>query len=147
MWNASFKLTLFGCVISICCVWGGLITLIRDNKTFTITDIHSTIYTHNTELKMVKVHINNTKHIAIANIYIPPRDNTSTHYKTTDRTYNTEYSTLQTYHTHTPYTSRSLLSGSHFSLSVEFTKILLEYQRILCYNSYRTSWSGGRIMA
>ena len=33
---------------------------------------------------MVKVHINNTKHITIANIYIPPRDSTSTHYKTAD---------------------------------------------------------------
>ena len=33
---------------------------------------------------MVNVHINNTKHITIANIYIPPRDSTSTHYKTAD---------------------------------------------------------------
>ena len=31
-----------------------------------------------------EVHINNTKHITIANIYIPPRDTTSTHYKTAD---------------------------------------------------------------
>ena len=61
----------------------GLITLIRDNITFT-TDIPSTINTHNTELQMVKLHINNTKHIAIANIYIPPRDSTSTQYKTAD---------------------------------------------------------------
>ena len=44
----------------------------------------STINTHNTELQMVKVHINNTKHITIANINIPPRDSTSTHYKTAD---------------------------------------------------------------
>ena len=33
---------------------------------------------------MVKVHINNTKHITIANIYIPTRDSTSTHYITAD---------------------------------------------------------------
>ena len=33
---------------------------------------------------MVKLHINNTNHITIANIYIPPRDSTSTHYNTTD---------------------------------------------------------------
>ena len=33
---------------------------------------------------MVKVHINNIKHITIANIYIYPRDSTSTHYKTAD---------------------------------------------------------------
>ena len=63
---------------------GGFITLIRDNITFTTTDIPSTINTHNIELQMVKVHINNTKHITIANIYIPPRDTTSTHYKTAD---------------------------------------------------------------
>ena len=36
---------------------GGLITLIRDNITFTTTDIPSTINTHNIELQMVKVHI------------------------------------------------------------------------------------------
>ena len=63
---------------------GGLITLFRDNITFTTTDIPSTINAHNIELQMVKVHINNTKHITIANIYIPPRDTTSTHYKTAD---------------------------------------------------------------
>ena len=63
---------------------GGLITLIRDNITFTTTDIPSTINIHNTELQMVMVHINNTKHITIANIYIPPRNTTSTHYKTAD---------------------------------------------------------------
>ena len=64
-------------------VGGELITLIRD-ITFTTADVPSIINTHNTELQMVKVHINNTKHITIANIYIPPRDSTSTHYKTAD---------------------------------------------------------------
>ena len=63
---------------------GGLIILIRDNITFTTTDIPSTSKTHNTELQMVKVHTNNTKHIIIANMYIPLRDSTSTHYKTAD---------------------------------------------------------------
>ena len=33
---------------------GGLFKLIRDNMPFTITDIPSTINTHNTELQMVK---------------------------------------------------------------------------------------------
>ena len=33
---------------------------------------------------MVKVHINNTKHITITNFYMPPRDSTSMHYKTAD---------------------------------------------------------------
>ena len=60
-----------------------LITLITDNITFTTTNIPSTINTHNTELQMDKVQIN-TKQITIANIYIPPRDSTSTHYKTAD---------------------------------------------------------------
>ena len=54
------------------------------NITFTTTDITPTINTHNTELQMVKVHINNTKHITIANIYIPSQDTTLTHYKTAD---------------------------------------------------------------
>ena len=63
---------------------GGLIALIRDNITFTTTDIPSTINTHNIELQMRKVHINKTKHMTIAIIYIPPRDSTSTHYKTVD---------------------------------------------------------------
>ena len=75
---------------------GGLITLIRDNITFTTTDIPSTINTHNTELQMVKIHINNTKHITIANMYIPHRDNTT---KQLTRAYTTAYSTSQTYHT------------------------------------------------
>ena len=44
----------------------------RMQNSITTTDIPSTINTHNTELQMVKVHINNTKHITIANIYIPP---------------------------------------------------------------------------
>ena len=34
---------------------------------------------------MVKVHLNNTKHITIVNVYIPPRDSTSTDYKTADK--------------------------------------------------------------
>ena len=63
---------------------GGLITLIRDNITYTTTDIPSTINAHKTDLQMVTVHINNTKHITIASFYIPHRDIISTHYKTAD---------------------------------------------------------------
>ena len=55
-----------------------------ETTSHSLTDIPSTINTHNTELQMVKVHINNTKHITIANIYIPPRNTTSTHCKTAD---------------------------------------------------------------
>ena len=78
---------------------GGLITLIRYNITFTTTDIPSTINTNNTELQMVKVHINNTKHITIAtSIYLleTPHPRTT---KQLTRTYNTTYSTSRTYHT------------------------------------------------
>ena len=64
---------------------GGLITLIRSNIIFTTTDIPSAINTHNTEFQIVMVHINNIKHITLANIYIPTLDDiTSTHYKTAD---------------------------------------------------------------
>ena len=73
-----------GVVVKSVFAGGGLLTLIRDNITFTTTDIPSTTNTHNTELQMVKVHINNTKHITITNMYIPPRDSTSTYYKTTE---------------------------------------------------------------
>ena len=55
------------------------VALIRDNITFTTTDIPSTTNTHNTPLQMVMVHINNTKHITISNINIAPQDSTSTH--------------------------------------------------------------------
>ena len=72
---------------------GGLVTLIRDNITLTTTNIPSTIITHKSELQMVKVHINSTKHITIANIYMPPRDSTM---KQLTRIYNTAYRTSQT---------------------------------------------------
>ena len=82
-------------------VGGRCITLIGDNITFTTTDIALTINTHIAELQMVKVHINNTKHITIANIYIPPRDSTSMHYKTvdTDLQHCIQYIKTKTYHT------------------------------------------------
>ena len=40
---------------------------------------------------MVKVHINNTKHITIANIYIASRDSTSTQYKPGNTTLHTAH--------------------------------------------------------
>ena len=76
----------------------GLIILIRDNITFTTTDIPSTINTHNIELQMVKVRINNTKHITIKTfIYLLDTAHLS-NTKQLTRTYNTAYSTSQTYH-------------------------------------------------
>ena len=62
-----------------------------------------------------------TLNITIANIYIPPRDTTSTTTKQLTRTYNTAYSTSRTYHTrsspemrtHTP------LSGTRTLMTTE----------------------------
>ena len=58
----------------------GLITLIKSD--ITNINIPKTINTQNTELQLVKIHINKTKHITIANTYFPPRDTTSSHYNT-----------------------------------------------------------------
>ena len=73
---------------------GELITLVKDNITFTTTDIPSTIDIHNAEFQMVKVHINNTKQLTISNMYLPPRDSTAKrkfiNYRKTDWTQFTE---------------------------------------------------------
>ena len=71
------------------------------NITFTTTDIPSTTQ-HRTS--NCKVHINNTKQINIANFYIPPRDSTSTQYKTV----NTDIQRCIQYITNTPH---SVLTG------------------------------------
>ena len=66
---------------------------------------------------MVKVHINNTKHITIANIYIPPRDTTSTHYKTAD-------TDIQHCIQYIPNIPHSVLTGdvnAHFTLWHSYT--------------------------
>ena len=74
MWWKNGLINRLGCLVTVA---GPRQTrFFLDLITFTTTDIPLTINTHNTELQMVKVHINNTKHITIANIYIPPRDNT-----------------------------------------------------------------------
>ena len=96
---------------------GGLITLIRDNITFTTTDMPSAINTHNTELQMVKVHIDNTKYITIANIYIPPRDTTSTHY----RTANTDLQHCIQYITNIPHSVLTRDVNAHSTLWHSYT--------------------------
>ena len=63
---------------------GWLITLIKDDITFTNINIHNAINTHNTELQLIKIHIGKTKDITVANTYFPPRDSTSPHYNTVD---------------------------------------------------------------
>ena len=61
---------------------GGLITLIKDDITFTNINIPKSINTHNTELQLIKIHIGKTKDITVANSYFLPRDTTSPHYNT-----------------------------------------------------------------
>ena len=56
--------------------------LIKSDITF--INIPRTINTHNTELQLVRIHINKTKHITVANTDFPPRDTTSPHYNTVD---------------------------------------------------------------
>ena len=63
---------------------GELITLIKDDITFTNINIPNAINTHNTELQLIKIHIGKTKHITVANTYFPPRDTASPHYNTVD---------------------------------------------------------------
>ena len=63
---------------------GGLITLIKDDITFTNINIPNAISTHNTELQRIKIHIGKTKYITVVNAYFPPRDTTSPHYNTVD---------------------------------------------------------------
>ena len=62
----------------------GLITLIKDDITFTNLYIPKAINTYNTELQLIKIHIGKTKDITAANTYFPPRDTTSPHYNTVD---------------------------------------------------------------
>ena len=95
----------------------GLITLIRDNITFTTTDIPSTINTHNTELQIVKVHINTTKHITISNMYIPPQHSTSTYYKTDD----TDIQHCIQYITNIPYSVLTIDLNTHSTLWHSYT--------------------------
>ena len=62
----------------------GLITLIKDDLTFTNINIPTAINTHNTELQLIKIHIGKTKDITVANTYFTPRNTTSPHYNTVD---------------------------------------------------------------
>ena len=63
---------------------GGLITLIKDDITFTNINIPKAIHTYNTELQLIKIQIVMTKDITVANTYSQPRDTTSPHYNTMD---------------------------------------------------------------
>ena len=98
---------------------GGFIILVRDNITFTTTDIPSTNNAYNTEHQMVKVHVNNTKHITIANIYIPPRDITFTHYKY--KTVDTDIQHDIQYITNIPHSVRTGYLNAHSTLWHSYT--------------------------
>ena len=84
----------------------------KDNITLTTTYIPSTINTYNTELQMLNVHINYTKHITIANLYIPPRDNTFTQYKT----FHTDIQCCIQYITNTPHSVLTVDLNVHYTL-------------------------------
>jgi hypothetical protein len=55
-------------------IGGGLMTYIKNDIIFTNLKIPPNINTQATELQIVKIHLSNKKHLHIANIYIPPRD-------------------------------------------------------------------------
>ena len=86
---------------------------------------------------MVKVHINTTKPITISNIYIPPRDSTSTHYKQLTRTYNTTCITSQTYHTQSSpkMLKHTRLSGTRTLVTIKDSRC--HQQLILYYTKHR----------
>ena len=79
-------------------VGDGLNKPIRDNITFTTTDIPSTINTHNINLQIVRVHINNSDSLLMQPfIYLLETAYPCTTHQLT-RIYNTAYNTSQTYH-------------------------------------------------
>ena len=72
---------LIGCTKQeVCSLLSSETTLHSLQQTYLRPIIHTT---QNFKGQHIK-HINSTKHITIANIYIPPRDSSSTHYKTAD---------------------------------------------------------------
>ena len=78
---------------------GGLITLIRDNMTFTTTDIHSTINTHSTELQRSRYTLTTLNLSQLQTcIYLLKTAHPRTTKQLT-RTHTTAYSTSQTYPT------------------------------------------------
>ena len=66
---------------------------------------------------MVKVHIINTKHITIANMYIPHHDSTSTYYKTAF----TDIQHCIPYHTNIPHSVPTESENSHSTLWHSYT--------------------------
>ena len=66
---------------------------------------------------MTNVHINTIKHITIANIYIAPRDSTSTHYKTVD----TDIQHSIQHITNTPHSILMEDMNAHTTLSHSYT--------------------------
>ena len=65
---------------------GGLITYIRSNIAYTDTQIPNHIDNSNIELLIQKIHLSNTKHLHIANIYIPPRNTRNPNHNNEDQT-------------------------------------------------------------
>ena len=55
---------------------GGLLTLVKNNITFTENKIHPTLTDNFLELQTITLHLSAKKKLHISNIYIPPRDST-----------------------------------------------------------------------
>ena len=63
---------------------GGLITFVKHNINFTPLNTPNNINRSKTELHTIKIHLTQTKHLHITNIYIPPRDTTDPNHATED---------------------------------------------------------------
>ena len=62
----------------------GLITLVKHTN-FTPLSTPNNINRNKTELQTIKIHLTQTKHLHVSNIYIPPRDTTDPNRGTEDK--------------------------------------------------------------
>ena len=63
---------------------GGIITFVKHDINFTPLNTSNNINRSKTELHTIKIHLTQTKHLLITNIYIPPRDTTNPNHATED---------------------------------------------------------------
>ena len=63
---------------------GGLITFVKHNINYTPLNTQNNINRNKTELQTIKIHLTQTKHLHVTNIYITPRDTTDPNHGTED---------------------------------------------------------------
>ena len=63
---------------------GELITFVKHNINYTPLNTPNNINRNKTEIQTIKIHLRQTKHLHITNIYIPPRDTTDPNHGTED---------------------------------------------------------------